>query len=128
MTIVLVVGLFIIAVGGIGVVAPHSLESIARHVATPIGLYLAAAFRVAIGILLIRVAAASRWPRLLRALGVVAIVVGVITLFLGVDRARAMVDLWSGQGPVFMRFWPALAVLFGAIIVLAVVPRRPAGR
>jgi hypothetical protein len=125
-TLVLVVGLFIIAIGGIGVVAPYGLENIARHVTTPIGLYLAAAFRVAIGIALIRVAAASRWPRMLRCLGVIAIFAGVVTLGLGVDRARSILDWWSQQGPVFMRFWPALAVLFGVIMVLAVAPRRPA--
>ena len=124
MVLVLAIGFLIAAVGAVGVVAPHILQSISRHALTPTGLYGAAALRVLIGVVLVRVATASRAPRLLRGLGVIAIAAGVITLFLGVDRAGAILAWWSGQGPVFMRLWPAFALVFGVIIVLAVIPRR----
>jgi len=93
---------------------------------TPTGLYFEAALRIVIGVVLVRVAAASRAPRLLRGLGVIAIAKGIITLFLGVDRAAAILAWWSGQGPVVMRLWPAIALVFGLIIVWTVIPRRRA--
>ena len=126
MALVLVVGLLIAAVGGIGVVAPHVLQGISRYTVTPVGLYVVAALRVAIGVALVRVAAVSRAPSLLRVLGFVAIAAGIGTLFLGVDRAGAILAWWSGQGPVLIRLWPALALVFGVIMVWAVVPRRRA--
>lgn len=126
MALVLVIGLLIAVVGGVGVVSPDVLQSISRYAVTPVGLYLAAAFRIAVGVVLVLVAAGSRAPRVLRVLGFIAIAAGLVTLFLGVDRARAIVDWWSGQGPVSMRLWPALALLFGVLIVVAALPRRRA--
>jgi hypothetical protein len=126
MALVLAIGFFIAAVGAVGVVAPHLLQSASRYAMTPTGLYGAAALRIVIGVVLVRVAAASHAPRLLRSLGVIAIAAGIITLFLGVDRAGAILTWWSGQGPVFMRLWPALALVFGVIMVWAVIPRRRA--
>jgi hypothetical protein len=124
MALVLAIGFLIAALGAIGVVAPHILQSISRYTVTPIGLWVAALFRIVIGVALVRAAAASRAPRLLRGLGVIAIAAGIGTLFLGVDRATAILAWWSGQGAFFIRLWPALAFVFGVIMVWAVVPRR----
>jgi hypothetical protein len=126
MALVLAIGFLIAGVGAVGVVAPHILQSISRYTATPTGLYVAAALRIVIGVALIRVAAASRAPRFLRSLGVIAIAAGIGTLFLGVDRAVAILAWWSGQGPVFIRLWPALALGFGVIMIWAVIARRRA--
>jgi hypothetical protein len=124
MALVLAIGFLIAAVGAVGVVAPHVLQSISRYTVTPTGLYVAAALRIVIGVALVRVAAASRAPWLLRGLGFIAIAAGIVTLFLGVDRAGAILAWWSGQGPVLIRLWPALALVFGVIMVWAVIPRR----
>lgn len=124
MALVLLFGLFITLVGGLGVVAPDALLGIARYSATPAGLYLAAAFRIVVGVLLVRIASRSRAPGLIRGLGFFLIVVGVFTAILGVDRARAVLDWWAGLGAVGMRLLPALAFLFGITVVWAVRPRR----
>jgi hypothetical protein len=126
MVLVLAIGLLIAAVGAVGVVAPESLQNVARYTVTPVGLAVAAILRIAIGVALVREAAASRAPRLLRALGFIAIAAGIMTLFLGVDRAGAILDWWSGQDPLLIRLWPALALLIGVVIVLSVLPRRRA--
>jgi len=122
--VALLVGLFIVAVGMLGVVAPHGLLTAVRSILTPLGLYLVAALRVAIGVVLVLVAPSSRVPKVLRILGVIIFVAGLITPFFGVDRARAMLDWWSAQGAAFMRLWAGLAVAFGAFVVYAVAPRR----
>ena len=126
MALVLAIGFLIAALGAIGVVAPHILQSISRYTVTQTGLYVAAALRVVIGVALLRAAAASRAPRFLRFLGVIAIAAGIGTLFLGVDRAAAILAWWSGQGAFLIRLWPALGLVFGVIVVWAVIPRRRA--
>lgn len=123
-SVALAAGLFAAAVGIAGIVAPYALQTIARYSITPLGLYVAAAVRVVFGVILIRAASASRAPAVLRVVGIVALVAGLITAFLGVDRAHAMFEWWSAQGPVLIRLWPALALIFGILIVYAVNPAR----
>ena len=118
------VGLIIAAIGILGMAAPMVFLDVTAFTLTQVGLYVAAALRVAIGLVLITAAASSRLPRTLRILGALIVVGGVFTAFLGVERARAMVDWWSAQGPIVMRGWAALAMIFGLFIIYAVAPRR----
>jgi hypothetical protein len=120
------VGLCIAALGVLGVAAPMILLDFAAFALTEAGIYVAAALRIAIGIALIAIAGTSRLPRTLRVFGALIIVVGFITPFLGIERARAIVDWWSAQGAMFMRAWAAVAVTFGLFIIYAVAPRRSA--
>jgi hypothetical protein len=126
MAAVLVIGLFVALIGGVGVVAPQVLQGISRYTVTPLGLYLASAFRIFVGVALVRGAAASRAPGLLRVLGFIAIGAGIVTLLLGVARAREIVNWWLGQGPVLIRLWPGIALGFGVFLVWAAAPRRRA--
>ena len=122
----LLVGVFIVAIGMLGVTAPLGLLAAVRSILTPLGLYLVAALRVVFGAALLLAAPSSRAPRALRLLGLVMLVAGLTTPLFGIDRARAMLDWWSAWGPTFMRVWAGLAVAFGAFVVYAVAPRRPA--
>jgi hypothetical protein len=120
------VGLFITAIGLLGVVAPRELLTVVRSIQTPLGLCLVAALRVIFGLVLVLVAPSSRAPRVLRLLGFTMFVAGLITPLIGVDRARAILDWWSNQGPAFMRVWAGLAVALGTFVVYAVAPHRRA--
>jgi hypothetical protein len=78
--------LFSLAIAGLGLlgmVAPAVLLEFARSLLHPPGLYLAALVRVAFGVLLILLAAHSRFPRALRVIGVVIVLAGVLTPLLG---------------------------------------------
>ena len=125
-SLALLVGLFMVAIGMVGVAAPHGLLAVVRSILTPRGLYLVAAVRIVFGVILVLVAPSSRAPRVLRLLGLIMLVAGLTTPFFGVDRARAMLDWWSAEGPAFMRLWAGLAVALGAFVVYAVAPRRRA--
>jgi hypothetical protein len=125
MPLMLFFGLFIALVGGVGVVAPDVLMGVARYAVTPLGLYLAAAFRIVVGIVLIRFAARTRFPTVLRVLGFFVIAAGIVTAFLGVDRTHAILNWWAGLGPIGMRLLPAIALVVGVIIVVAARPRSP---
>jgi hypothetical protein len=86
----LLFALFTILVGIVGLVSPDSETTVRRlYFATSVGLYAAAAVRVAMGLVLILCAPISRAPRTLRALGVVVCMQGLAAMFLGLDRARA---------------------------------------
>ncbi len=72
----LLVALFAIVVGVVGIFTPDSLVTIGWYVVTPVGLAAIAALRVAIGLVLMLVAPISRVPRTLRVVGAVVLVAG----------------------------------------------------
>lgn len=122
----LLVALFIALIGLTGVVAPDRLMAIAQYTVTPVGIYVAAALRIGIGLLLARVARFSRAPKTLRILGVIAVIGGVATLFLGTERAQAILEWSSAQGDAFVRLGAGLALVLGGFIAYAVAPGRRA--
>lgn len=119
-------GLFIAAIGVVGLVDPALLLDVTTFTRTSIGLYIVAALRVAFGLILIGAAGTSRMPRTVRILGAFIVLAGIVTPFIGVEGARAIVAWWSAQGVGFMRTWAVFALVFGLFIIYAVTPRRPA--
>jgi hypothetical protein len=117
---VLLVALFTIVVGIVGLVSPDSLVTVRRqYLATPVGLYAAGAVRVAMGIVLILCAPASRAPKTLRALGAVMCVQGVAPQFLGLERARAMLE-WEAMHTALLRAGAVVALATGGFLAFAV--------
>lgn len=117
-----VVAVLVIAVGVVGLIAPRLLVTIVAPTVTPTGLYVAAAIRLGIGAILFGAANASRSPALLRVFGTLAVLAGLITLFLGTDRARAALDGWSGQGTALVRLTGVAALAFGALLTFLLAP------
>jgi hypothetical protein len=123
----LLVALFIMVVGIVGVVAPDRLMAAGRYVITPVGLYAIAALRVGMGLVLMLVAPTSRAPKTLRAVGAVVLVAGLATPLFGVDRARAIADWGATQGTALLRGAGGLMLAIGSFIAFAVATgRRPA--
>src|SRR5689334_24001526 len=100
----LVVVLFMI-LGVIGLGMPHRLFAMAQVATTPTGIYIAAAVRFAIGLVLLSIASRSRFPTILRVFGGLAIVGGFVTLALGSDGARAIVDWVLAQSLIPVRLF-----------------------
>ena len=120
-------GFIIAGIGVFGVAAPSAFLEFGRSLQTPNVLYIIAAVRVIFGAVLLWVAPVSRTPKILRVLGVLIVIAGVLTPFIGVERPRAMLDWWSTQGPLFTRAWMGVALVFGLFIVYAITtPRRSA--
>jgi hypothetical protein len=114
----------IIVLGVAGAVIPDTVIAIGRHVASPLGLYAAALFRVGIGIVLILAARESRAPGTLRAIGFVVLVAGVLTPFFGVEGVQARLD-WETENVLILRFEGVLFMFLGAVIVSAFQSHRP---
>jgi hypothetical protein len=126
-SLALLVALFIMFVGMVGVFKPDSLMTVGRYVVTPVGLYAVAALRVGIGLVLMLVARTSRMPKTLRAFGAVALVAGLVTPLFGVERAWAIFDWEATQGTTLIRVGAGLALAIGGFIAFAVATgRRPA--
>jgi uncharacterized membrane protein len=124
--IALFVALLISLIGLTGVVSPETLADVGRHAVTPVGLYVVAAVRVGIGIILLLAAPVSRAPRTLRVVGIFAITAGLATPLVGVETSRRVLDWWLAQGFVCVRLLAGIAVALGGFLVYAVAPRRQA--
>jgi hypothetical protein len=122
----LLVALFVMLAGVAGIIAPDSLTAIGRYVATPVGLYLIAAFRVVAGLVLMLVAPSSRVPRTLRVVGAIVLVAGLATPLFGVGRTRAILDWESTQGTALIRIGAGLVLAIGGFIAFAVTPNHRA--
>jgi hypothetical protein len=114
---------FVAIIGALGFIRPEALIGIARHFETPAGLYAAAGIRILLGITLLLAAPTSRAPAVIRILGAVALLAGFVTPFFGPERARAIVDWLSSQGPFVMRAWAAFALALGCFLVWAFLPK-----
>jgi hypothetical protein len=125
----LLVAVFTIAIGIVGIVSPDSLTTARRlYFATPVRLYVAGALRVAMGLVVILAARTSRAPKTLRALGAVMCMQGLAaTLFLGPDRARAIMEWETMQGNDLLRVGAAVALAAGVFMAFAFSGRRPEG-
>jgi hypothetical protein len=120
------VGFFFLLVGVAIVFWPAGLMTIGYYLVTPVGLYIAAALRIGLGLVLLLAAPVSRAPNTLRVFGAIVLVAGLGTPFIGVDHAKAMLDWWTAQRPVFIRLSGGLPIAIGAFIAYVVVPRRAA--
>ena len=121
-TVAFVAGLCIAAVGAAGILAPSILVGFGQHFVTSGPFCVVAAVRVAVGLLLLSVARASRAPRALRALGYVIVTVGIATALTGllaIGEARAAIEWWSRQGPGLVRGTGVLLLALGAFVAYA---------
>lgn len=122
---VLLVALFTVVVGVLGIVSPDSVTTARRlYFATPAGLYTAAAVRVAMGLVVILFAQHSRTPKTLRALGAVMCMQALSATLLGPDRARAILE-WETTHTALLRAGAVVAVAAGGFLVFAVAAGRP---
>ena len=118
---VAVIGIVFIGFGILGIASPATLIRLTSAVVqSRVGIYAAAALRLAFGIVLIAAASASHFPQTLLVLGVITIVAAILVPFIGIKRLRALVDWWIARPPGLIRAWAAIAVALGIFLVPAV--------
>ena len=117
-----VIRVIVLVAGAIGVAAPDVFLSVGRSVITPGGLYAIAALRVALGLVFLLAAPASRAPRTVRVLGLIVIIAGLMTPWFGVVRSLAVLDWWASVGPWLRRLEAGVAVALGGLLVYVFRP------
>ena len=115
---------FMLILGVIGLLVPTRLMEMARFTTTPGGVYLAGGVRMAIGAILWMVASQSRFPKILRVLGTLALIGGIGTLILGSQRAREIADWVTSNGTLVIRTFGLFALAIGGFIAYAISERR----
>jgi presenilin-like A22 family membrane protease len=128
-TLAFVIAVCVLAVGIVGMLAPSSLVWLARHSETSGAFYVFGAVRVAFGLVLVSVAAASRAPRTLRALGSVIVIAGIATALTGLvamERARVIIEWWLQQGSGIQRLADVVLLAAGGFVAYACAPARRA--
>jgi hypothetical protein len=113
----LVIGALVILASAISFAAPGLKLSLERSLMTPTGLYAIALMRIAIGLVFVFAAPASRAPRTLRVLGLIVIIAGLSTPWFGVTRARAVVNWLASAEPLFMRLDAVVGMAIGGFLV-----------
>ena len=124
----LVIGALVILASAISFAAPDLRLSLERRAITPAGLYAITALRIAIGLVFVLGAPASRAPRTLRVLGFIVIVAGLMTPWFGVARSRAVLNWLADAGPgrLLMGLSAGLGMAIGGFLLY--VFRAPTGR
>ena len=116
------VGLLILVLGVVGLVRPTSLIGLVdRAWMSRTGLYVAIAFRAALGILLVAAASSTRFPWVIGALGVLSLIAAVLIPVLGYDRIRGFVEWWAARPTGVVRIWACAACAFGGFLIYAAV-------
>lgn len=125
--VVLVLSIFIAALGALGMAAPERLAGVVRSFQTRTGLYITGVTRIVFGVALVFAAPGSRAPAVLWILGIVIFVTGLITPVIGLERFRHLTDWWLARGPWFARIWGFVAFAMGLLLAYAVAPWGRAG-
>jgi len=118
----LVLSLFVAALGALGIISPTRLLSIVRQFQRPAGLYAAAILRLVLGMALFLASPTSRSPEVVRILGAIIFVSGLITPLFGLERFRRLLNWWSARGHTFMRIWAGVALAFGLLLAYTMAP------
>ena len=114
----IIIGLFMVAVGLAGVVAPTDIGTIAQNATTPAAVWVLAAFVIVLGTLLIRASRTARIPIVIKAVGAIAILGGLAMPFAGPQ----IVNWWVDQGPTVIRAASIIKIAVGAAVVVAANP------
>ena len=121
--IVLIFGVAIAGFGLYGIISPRGLMGlVVSFMRDKRGFWFAVGIRLILGITFIIAAPETRFPVVVQAVGVIAIIAAIAILIMGYDRLRAFVDWWSARSTGVVRGWCLLAALFGALLAYAALP------
>jgi len=126
-TLAFVAGLLIATIGAVGIVVPSNLVWSGQFALPATAFYVIGAVRVALGLLFVSVASASREPNALRVLGYFILVAGIVTAAAGLvamERARAIIEWYLQQGSGVVRLGGVSALALGGFIAYACAPAR----
>ena len=117
-------GLVIVAVGMVGLSLPGSVVAIARRSLTPNGMYVFAAIRALVGLVMLVAAATSRLPNTLRVAGVLLILSAIVSPIVGFDGTRGAMEWFLSRDTGVIRVIALLLMIAGGCLVYASGPSR----
>jgi hypothetical protein len=121
--VVAAVATLLIAISGLGVLAPERLVAIVSAWPPDTRLYVAVGARLVLGVIFLLGASACRFPAVIYGVGVLALAAALLLVLLGEPRIDALVHWWCELPALAIRAWCVLAVLVGGLILVAALPR-----
>ncbi|MDF1564319.1 MAG: hypothetical protein P1V51_14815 [Deltaproteobacteria bacterium] len=118
-TAALVFSLVIVLQGAVGLLSPTLHLELARLLLRPGRLQLAAGYRLAMGVVFVLAAPASRAPTLLLILGIVVLVSGVVAALVGTARYGRVIKAWAAGPPGLVRLQGAVTAAVGLLLAYA---------
>jgi len=118
------VGVLLIMQGILGILAPNAFVGVVRFFQTPSVVYVTAALRISIGVVLLCAVSGSRLPIFLRIFGLLIAIGGVLTPFVGVEFSHIILALWSSRGSGLVRLFAMVSLMLGLFTTYAVSPTR----
>ena len=115
-SILLLIAVLMILLGLTGVFWPTGLMEFAKWSFTPKGLYVAAAVRVFIGLLLLFAAGAAATPKTVCVIGAIICAAGIATAFLNVETAQRLASWWLENGEDRLRITACLPLAVGIFL------------
>jgi uncharacterized protein YjeT (DUF2065 family) len=120
----LLLAILMMALGLAAVITPDRLLPFARFTTTPNGIYVAAAIRFLIGLILILAAGSSRFPTVLRVLGALVICAAIATIAMGSSGAQQMAERLERYAPNLIRAIGVFLIAVGGFVAYAMSGRR----
>ncbi len=119
--IVAAIGVLIVVVGVGVVAAPAVFREIVGLALRPKLVYGAIGFRLAAGTFFVLASEACSWPAAIGTIGVIMLAAGFISLFMGIERIKALMSRFLALSDTAVRLASPGAILFGAFVVYAAV-------
>jgi len=115
--IVLLFGALIVLLGLVGLVEPGRFRSMFGKMDSQVRFVFAVVVRLVIGAFIWWVADDLRYPQLMRAFAIIAVVAAVGILVMGRTRLDRLVDWWLGKPDGVVRISAIFATAFGAFLI-----------
>jgi hypothetical protein len=119
--------LLILSLGALALTFPAVLAAIVSLMQPPPMLYVAAALRLLIGIIFLSAAGDSRATLAVFFIGVVMVLGGIVTPFIGQGLARPILDAFLDGEIAIVRGWGIGAMTLGGFALWALKPRSEKG-
>jgi hypothetical protein len=119
-----IIALICIGFSVAGFVRPDVIARMVTFSFSPVGLYVVALVRCAIGLIFFLGAFGSRAPRALRVIGIMICIVGVALAVFTAQRGGALVEWWATEGVGVVRWAIPFAFALGVFVAYATAPRR----
>ena len=109
----------IVLVSAVTLVVPDRRIAFELTLMNRAGFGVIAAMRIAIALILVFAAPQSREPRIIRAIGILVLVAGLVTPWFATDSGQAIVNQLVSAGPTVMRISAIVGLALGGFLVYA---------
>jgi hypothetical protein len=115
--IVAALGIVVAMFGALGIVSPGRLVKLLSQLQPRTRFLVAVLFRIVIGAALLVAGGVTRFPAEVRALGLLALIAGIVLASLGTEVFDKLLQWWSRWPSSVVRFWSAVPFTIGAFLV-----------